>query len=263
MAFLPPQPENAPHVKHKNFVGSDNNVNNLQWSTARELCENKGYTNQNTYCRSVSKFCDNVLVKEYTSMSEAATDSDATIPAIIQSCREGCRAGGFYWQYTASDAIENEEWRTIDYPPTDVSNLGRVKRANGTITYGFANTAGYRVYVYNGRKFGVHQLVAKAFHGPPPPGMSVDHIDRDKSNNNESNLRYATASQQAINQREARPISQFTLAGDFITTFPSVLDAADTLKIRRGAIYHCLQKAKKSGAGFVWKYAAECQPPLE
>lgn len=39
---------------------------------------------------------------------------------------------------------------------------------------------------------GVHTLVMLAYVGPRPEGYEVDHIDKDKLNNNLSNLRYLT-----------------------------------------------------------------------
>lgn len=38
----------------------------------------------------------------------------------------------------------------------------------------------------------VHRIVADAFLGPKPDGMVTDHIDRDRTNNVVSNLRYCT-----------------------------------------------------------------------
>ena len=38
----------------------------------------------------------------------------------------------------------------------------------------------------------VHQLTMLAFVGPPPPGMEVRHLDRNRSNNVLSNLSYGT-----------------------------------------------------------------------
>ncbi len=46
----------------------------------------------------------------------------------------------------------------------------------------------------------VHVLVAEAFLGPKPDGMVVDHKDRNRSNNDISNLRYIT---QAENNRNS------------------------------------------------------------
>ena len=50
---------------------------------------------------------------------------------------------------------------------------------------------GERRYAY------VHKLVLLAFHGAPPEGMEVCHADGNRDNNNLSNLRYGTRSENA------------------------------------------------------------------
>lgn len=84
-----------------------------------------------------------------------------------------------------------------------VSSLGRVRRRArgrgtwpGTIRKLHADRYGYPRVVLNvdrvRRAYSVHSLVAAAFIGPCPDGMEVDHIDRDRTNNRASNLRYVT-----------------------------------------------------------------------
>lgn len=46
----------------------------------------------------------------------------------------------------------------------------------------------------------VHRIVAAAFIGPCPPGMEVCHSDGDKLNNQPSNLRYGTRSENIRDQ---------------------------------------------------------------
>jgi hypothetical protein len=56
----------------------------------------------------------------------------------------------------------------------------------------------------------VNRLVTEAFLGPIPPDMGVNRKDRDKSNNNVSNLEIVTALQ---NKRHARALGLVPLPG--------------------------------------------------
>lgn len=66
-------------------------------------------------------------------------------------------------------------------------------------TYGGLNAQGYRRVTIEGKSYKVHRLVAETFIDNPENKPTVDHIDRDKSNNNVSNLRWATMKEQTEN----------------------------------------------------------------
>lgn len=51
----------------------------------------------------------------------------------------------------------------------------------------------------------IHYLVAYHFIGERPEGLVIDHIDRDKQNNNVSNLRYVTVSENNRNSLRVNP----------------------------------------------------------
>jgi hypothetical protein len=58
----------------------------------------------------------------------------------------------------------------------------------------------YRVDI-KGKHRKVHQLVAERFlPGPTEPGLVIDHIDRNRQNNNASNLRWVTKSVNSSNR---------------------------------------------------------------
>lgn len=70
-------------------------------------------------------------------------------------------------------------------------------------TFGNRMKNGYRsVRIGNkitGKQYYVHRLICETFHSNPQGKPTVDHIDRDPGNNFESNLRFATQSEQNEN----------------------------------------------------------------
>jgi hypothetical protein len=88
------------------------------------------------------------------------------------------------------------------YRDYEVSNYGNIKRKNKQL-YGYVANNGYIVISVreNGKNkhITLHSLVAKAFLGERPEGYVIDHIDRIKLNNNVSNLRYCSVSENVKN----------------------------------------------------------------
>lgn len=95
-----------------------------------------------------------------------------------------------------------EEWRPVVGAEEhyEVSNLGRVKRVTppGPRLLAGGLRGGYRrVSIYiDGQQTrkSIHVMVAEAFIGPRPEGMSVCHNDGNPLNNRLDNLRYDTHS---------------------------------------------------------------------
>lgn len=99
-----------------------------------------------------------------------------------------------------------EDWKTC-IENYEISNKGNIRRK--LIGGGYTNIKGSivnRGYKYfqlnrNGKRINylVHQEVARLFIGERPDGLVVDHIDRDKLNNDVSNLRYITQKENTFN----------------------------------------------------------------
>lgn len=92
-----------------------------------------------------------------------------------------------------------EEWKNC-FETYEVSNFGNVRRKLKNNNYqsirGYIQNRGYRYFQLNrqGKRINhlFHHLVAKTFLGERPEGLVIDHIDRNKLNNNINNLRYTT-----------------------------------------------------------------------
>jgi len=116
----------------------------------------------------------------------------------------------------------------LNYKPIDgwsnyvVTSCGRVFRKDGKeVSQVLTGETQYK-YV-NLRKDGsrklirVHRLVALAFLPTIEGKAFVDHIDRDKMNNNASNLRWATASENSRNMANNRRLVCGGFAQDLLT----------------------------------------------
>lgn len=95
-----------------------------------------------------------------------------------------------------------EEWK--EYDNYEFSNFGNVRRIkNKKVINGSINNIGYK-YIQlnrNNKRINllIHQMVAKLFIGDRPDDKVVDHRDRNKLNNNITNLRYITFKENMFN----------------------------------------------------------------
>lgn len=78
----------------------------------------------------------------------------------------------------------------------------------------------------------VNRLVALTFISNPDNKPTVDHIDRDRLNNNIDNLKWANHSEQSINQKKkntanySRSINQLDMDGNIMRSFSSITEAS-------------------------------------
>ena len=95
-----------------------------------------------------------------------------------------------------------EEYKPIlDYPDYEVSNLGNVRNIKtGRILKPRNNDGYYRVLLNNKNKR-IHRLVALTFLPNPDNKTDVDHIDRNRTNNVVSNLRWVSRSENCLNTK--------------------------------------------------------------
>lgn len=162
-----------------------------------------------------------------------------------------------------------EIWRDIpNYEGLyQVSNLGNVKSlyrlANNNhiihekILKPQRNYNGYLIVnLYKNNKMKpklIHRLVGKTFIDNPNNFNYINHIDKNKSNNNVNNLEWCTQSYNVIYSK-GRKVNQYNKNNNFIKTWNSIADVKKTLNIDSGLIVRCCRGKKKSAGGFKWKY---------
>lgn len=128
------------------------------------------------------------------------------------------------------------------------------------------------------RLWAVHILVAKAFVENTSNKPQVDHMDGSRNNNNASNLRWCTASENSLNpitrirksecmsgvkhhqygkigklSKRSKPILQFNVSGELIREWDSASDVQRSLGYLCNCISSCCKQGRKTSYGFVWK----------
>lgn len=159
---------------------------------------------------------------------------------------------GFDGRFLASD---NGNIMSVNY-----HNYGRQRLLKKTL-----NRCGYEVVClfYNGKSHVclVHRLVALAFI-PNPLGLPViNHLNEIKTDNRienlcwssiKDNVNYGTRTQRT-SMTLGFPVDQFTKDGQYVATYPSIMDAWRETGIDPSAINKCTHSKRKSAGGFLWK----------
>lgn len=148
---------------------------------------------------------DGELIKIWPSATDAAKHFQ-TSQGNISNCARGERkkAQGFKWRYLLENENPEEIWKP--HPDLNIrcSNLGRIELNKYVRTFGQSTREGYwriRVNSTQGRKnFSVHRLICETWYPSEKIACDsrcenraqVDHIDKNRSNNVCSNLRWVT-----------------------------------------------------------------------
>lgn len=115
----------------------------------------------------------------------------------------------------------------------------------------------------------IHRLVAEAFIPNPDNLPQIDHIDTDKTNNNESNLRWVTKQQNmnnpitlariqktpsGSNSRIAKPVIGYSVKDNSVIKFDSIIEASNYVGCKPSSISNCIAKRIKSAKGYRWEF---------
>lgn len=98
----------------------------------------------------------------------------------------------------------------------------------------------------------VHRLVAEAFIPNPDNKPTVDHIDRNRSNNVVTNLRWATQYEQYSNSSNER-YEIIAIKDGVELRFESQDACCKALSLDRGAVSKCVRGVRKTHKGYIFK----------
>ena len=171
-----------------------------------------------------------------------------------------------------------EEWKDIEgfEGLYKISSLGRIYSVRKKCCKKLQTSRqGYKICVlYDNhihKNIRVHRIVAEAFIPNPnnlpcinhkdqnPSNNCVDNLERcdHKYNNNYGEHKKKLSLSHINNPKQCKPVNQYTLEGEFVSWFPSSMEAQRQFGYNSGHILSCCKGKRKTANGFIWRYASD------
>lgn len=158
-------------------------------------------------------------------------------------------------------------WKTI--PGTcgiyEVSNFGEIReKTTKRLLHISCNSKGYAIVNMQRKLYKVHRIVAESFVNKPKTEkpLQIDHIDRNKMNNDSKNLRWVTAAENRKNSGErakyqthaGKKIKRISVKTGEEVIFKTLTEAAQSVKMGLSTIRERLQTGSPTKNGYKFIY---------
>ena len=265
-------------INHIDGVPGNDWPSNLEWADPSDQVRHSYATNQNRKS-SAPRQSKPVMGRKvgtddewtrYESTRDAARELKLYSGSISQCCKETReQTGGYEFKYEDPVDLEGEEWRTVKGTKAAVSSLGRFRNSYGVVTTPAPELDGYVRVTINKKHHPIHNLIAVAFELPKLEGQTtVNHKDRNPSNNRLDNLEWASPSEQVLHSYATNPDRESSAprqsrkvfgrkvgTDDEWTMYDSTRDAARKLELHPGSISACCNKENiKQAGGYEFYY---------
>jgi hypothetical protein len=237
-------------VDHINQNKDDNSFPNLQLLSKSEHTKKTNQDNPGIGAKSALKTVKALIridstgaEQKFESVTAAFKDMGKELSGhITKSCNTGSLYCGFKWKWDTQEMHANCEWKRINVSGCEqdiyANDEGYIKTKH-VVTKGNLNTDSYYTFVVKmyGKKVekGVHQLVCSAFEGPKPDwATSVNHIDRNRTNNRPENLQWSNAIDQGVHS--GFDVTLLKISDNTTHEFNSVKSASAHLTVSEGRL---------------------------
>ncbi len=158
-------------------------------------------------------------------------------------------------------------WKTIPGMSGiyEVSNFGEIRnKITKKLLHISCNSKGYAIVNMQKKLYKVHRIVAETFVKKPKTDktLQIDHIDRNRMNNNSKNLRWVSASENRKNQKKrakynrltGKKIKRICIATGEEFIFQTLTEAAKSVNMGISTIRERLQTGSPTKSGFKFIY---------